>query len=335
MIQRALAIERLHYDVVHVHDIFAALAGFTVANVLGLPTVFTKHFCLPGRRTRPQAGDTLRYFMSLEDWSFQTADHLIAVSSHVQRIIIGRDDRFREKCSLVTSGTNIGAARTSPDRPASRERLTARLGTNRPLGYVLLQVGRLVYVKAADVSVHALAALMRDAPVCDPHLVLIGTGTPRSEYYLRDLASQLGVADRLHFGGPEHSRDTLADLYKAADVIIVPSRSESFPLVVAEATTLRRLVVAADVGGIGEQIAHMRNGLLFRHGSDPVTSGRSLAELVKWAVANPAAAARIAEFGPLHGRNTYSWLKMASKTLSIYRDVTGRTTRKTGAGMFT
>jgi len=303
------------------HDIFAALAGFTVARVLGLPTVFTKHFCLPPRHSRQRPGDTLRYFMSLEDWSLDTADQLIAVSSHVERMIVSRNNRFREKCAVVPSGTNIGSARSSGDRPASRERLATRLGVKRPLGFVLLQVGRLVYVKAADISLHALASLVRDVPVSDPQLVLIGSGAPRSEQYVRELASQLGVADRLYFGGPEYSRDTLADLYRAADAVIVPSRSESFPLVVAEASTLRRLVIAADVGGIAEQIVHMRNGLLFRHGRDPATSGDALARLVKWAITNPVAAVRIAEFGPLNGESTYSWPRLANELLNIYHDV--------------
>jgi D-inositol-3-phosphate glycosyltransferase len=185
----------------------------------------------------------------------------------------------------------------------------------------LLHVSRLVYVKGADISIHALATLMRDTRACDPQLVLIGAGPARSEHYLRDLGSQLGVADRLYFGGPEHSRDTLADLYKAADAVVVPSRSEPYNLVVAEAVTLRRLVLAADVGGIAEQIVHMRNGLLFRHGRDPATSGGALAQLVKWAATNPLAAARIAEFGPLHGQDTYSWPRAADEVINLYRNV--------------
>ena len=327
MIQRTLAMDCSRYDVIHVHDIFAAMAGFTIARVLNLPTVLTKHFCLPAPQSRQRPGDTLRYFMSLEDWSLHAADQLIAVSSHVQGTIISRDARLQGKCALVTSGTNIGTAGPRAGRSASRERLAIRLGVRTPLGFVLLHVSRLVYVKGADISLHALASLMRDTPAYDPQLVLIGAGPARHEQYLRELASQLGVADRLHFGGPEHSRDTLADLYRAADAVVVPSRSEPFNLVVAEATTLRSLVLAADVGGIAEQIVHMRNGLLFRHGHGPAASGRAVAELVKWAVTNPVAAARIAEFGPLHGESTYSWSKAANEIVTLYRDVTHKVGR--------
>jgi D-inositol-3-phosphate glycosyltransferase len=322
MVQRILAMERPRYDVVHIHDIFAALAGFTVARVLGLPTVLTKHFCFTSPRGDQRAGDSLKYFMRLEEWSLQSADQLIAVSSHLQRIILSRDDRLGKKCAVVTSGTNIGAERSQTGRPASRERLAGRLGIKRPLGFVMLQVGRLVYVKGIDVALHALAALAREAQACDPLLVLIGTGAPENEQYLRGLAAQLGVAGRLYFGGPEHSRSVLADLYRAADAVVVPSRAEWFPLVVAEATTLRRLVLAADVGGMGEQIVHMQNGLLFPHGQDPVMSGTALALLVKWVLRNPSEASRIAAYGPLRGESAYSWPRVASDVVSIYRNIT-------------
>ena len=324
MVQRILATDRLRYDVVHIHDIFAAPAGLTVAKILGLPTVLTKHFCLTSPRGDHLAGDSLKYFMALEEWSLQSADQLIAVSSHVQRVIQNRNDRLGEKCVVITGGTNIGTARPSDDRAMSRERLALRLGVKRPLGFILLHVSRLVPVKGADISLHALASLMRDAPACDPQLVLIGAGPAPTEQYLRELSSQLGVADRLYFGGPEHSRNTLADLYRAADAVMVPSRADWFPLVVAEATTLRCLVLAADVGGIREQIVHMQNGLLFRHGQDAAMSGTALAGLVRWVMRNPAQASRIAGYGPLRGEDAYSWPRVASDIVRIYHDTITR-----------
>ena len=124
----------------------------------------------------------------------------------------------------------------------------------------------------------------------------------------------------MHFGGPEHSRSTLADLYRAADAVVVPSRADWFPLVVAEATTLRCLVLAADVGGIREQIVHMQNGLLFRHGQDAAMSGTALAGLVRWVMRNPAQASRIAGYGPLRGEDAYSWPRVASDIVRIYHD---------------
>jgi glycosyltransferase involved in cell wall biosynthesis len=106
--------------------------------------------------------------------------------------------------------------------------------------------------------------------------------------------------------------------------VVVPSREDWFPLVVAEATTLRCLVLAADVGGIREQIVHMRNGLLFRHGQDPVMSGTALADLVRWVMRNPAQASRIAAYGPLLGGDAYSWPRVAGNIVRIYRNTIAR-----------
>jgi len=264
------------------------------------------------------------YLMSLEDWSLGVADQVIAVSSHVQQTITERDPRLKEKCALIPNGTDIGVVQRNGDRPASRERLATRLGVKPPLSFVMLHVSRLVYVKGADISIHALATLVKEAPTYDPRLVLIGAGPPPIEQHLRRLASRLGVSDRVHFGGPEHSRERLADLYRAADAVVVPSRVEPFNLVTAEAITLRRLVVAADVGGIPEHVAHMRNGLLFQHGPNPPASGSALAKLVKWAMTHPTPAMHIAQFGPLHGDDTYSWPKLAGEVMRLYRHVTAQ-----------
>jgi D-inositol-3-phosphate glycosyltransferase len=322
MIEHVLTItQSSSYDIVHVHDIFAAPAGITVANVLDLPLILTKHFCYPANEHRQSAGDILSYLMSLEDWSLGAADQVIAVSHELQQVIISRDPRLQGKCAVATSGTNIGAAQLDGDKSASRERLAARLGMKPPLGFVLLQVGRLVNVKGADISIHALATLMEQAPLSNCQLVLIGDGPAPIRQYLRGLASRVGVSNRVFFGGPEHSRDALADLYRAADAVVVPSRADSAPLVVAEAISLRSLVIAADAGGIPEQVVHMRNGLLFRHGPNPPASGRALADMVKWAVAHTTPAMHVAKFGPLHGEDTYSWPKLAGEVLRLYHRV--------------
>jgi len=133
-------------------------------------------------------------------------------------------------------------------------------------------------------SLHALATLAREASNYDPQLVLIGPCQQSNEGFLRDLALQLGVADRLHLLAPEYSRAAMADAYQAADAVVVPSRSEALGLVVSEASSLHRLVIAAEVGGISEQIAHIRNGLPFRHGRDSAGSGAALADQVEWAM---------------------------------------------------
>src|SRR5690606_9307184 len=113
----------------------------------------------------------------------------------------------------------------------------------------LLFVGRLQPLKGPDVAVRTLAEVRRSVP--DARLRIIGGTSGSGEGAtgpdeLRALATRCGVADALTID-PAIAQDALADAYREADVLIVPSRSETFGLVALEAQASGLPVVAADV----------------------------------------------------------------------------------------
>ncbi|MCP5286920.1 MAG: glycosyltransferase family 4 protein [Burkholderiaceae bacterium] len=138
-------------------------------------------------------------------------------------------------------------------RPEGRARARAELGLQgAPL---LLTVGNLVPVKGHDLALQALAALVPRHP--GVRLVLVGDGPLRSA--LQAQAQALGVVDHVRFAGPVPN-DQLSSWYSAADLLLLPSRSEGWANVLLEAMACGTPVVASDVGGTREVIADAQVG---------------------------------------------------------------------------
>jgi glycosyltransferase involved in cell wall biosynthesis len=131
-------------------------------------------------------------------------------------------------------------------RPRARER-------QRGSGPTLLSVGHLVGSKGHDLVVRALARL----PAY--RLIIAGDGPERSRY--EGLARQLGVADRVTFLGSVPHRD-LAEVYSAADALVLASAREGWPNVILEALACGTPVIGSRVGGIPEIITVPESGVL-------------------------------------------------------------------------
>ena len=139
-------------------------------------------------------------------------------------------------------------------QPADRRVMRERLGL--PDGeFIVLFVGLLVPVKGVDLLVGALAELVDPKPLC----LLIGDGPERPE--LERQAAELGVGERLRFVGCRSS-DEIPTWMGAADILVLPSRSEGRPNVVLEAQACGLPVVATRVGGTPELVCDGKTGLL-------------------------------------------------------------------------
>jgi glycosyltransferase involved in cell wall biosynthesis len=113
--------------------------------------------------------------------------------------------------------------------------------------------------KAVDVALNALTRVQ------DVELVLAGDG-PDAEK-LRALSRELGLDGRARFLGPQ-PRQTVFELLRAADAVVLSSKWENFPHVLVEALAVGTPVVSTDTGGVGEIVRDGENGLLVPTG-DP------------------------------------------------------------------
>jgi D-inositol-3-phosphate glycosyltransferase len=199
--------------------------------------------------------------------------------------------------------------------PGDRRAARAALGVTRP--HVLAFVGRLQPLKAPDVAVLALAALARQRPDLDAELLVVGgaSGNGNGEpARLARLAADAGVADRVRFLAAQ-PHDRLATVYRAADLVLMPSWSESFGLVALEAQACGTPVLAAEVGGLQHAVGDGTTGVLLGSRQPEAWAG-AVARLLSNPRRLAAMGAAASRFAGVHG-----WDRTAARLLGIYGDL--------------
>lgn len=186
-----------------------------------------------------------------------------------------------------------------PPAPATVERKPNRL----------LFVGALLRGKGLDILLHAMTQVRSDV-----RLHVIGTG--KQEHIYRDMVSELGLADRVHFVG-QVGRDDLQRAYAEATCVIVPSRTpETFGLTGPEAFLHGTPVIAAAVGGMGEWLRDGETGLSF-----PSGDSAALAKAIGKVLADPAAAAAMAARGRALCETEFSSERHVSRLIDVLAKV--------------
>ncbi len=179
---------------------------------------------------------------------------------------------------------------------------------------VLLFVGRIQPLKGADVAVRALAELNRP----DAVLLIVGGASGRqgdAEYErVRAMVHELGLDGRVRFI-PAQQHHILSTYYRAADVVLVPSRSESFGLVALEAAACGTPVVASAVGGLLTLVDHGVNGFQVAE-RDP----KVFAHYTRRILDEPELAAQLAA-GAAAGARRYTWSLAAARLRRVYADL--------------
>jgi D-inositol-3-phosphate glycosyltransferase len=159
--------------------------------------------------------------------------------------------------------------------------------------------------------------LVRDPGLRSRLVVLIvggpsGSGMEQPKA-LEELAVQLGITDVVRFLPPQPG-PTLAQVYRAADLVAVPSHNESFGLVALEAQACGTPVVAAAVGGLVTAVSDGVSGVLV-DGHDPVAWSRVLGDLLR----SPGRRAELSRGAAAHAAR-FSWNATATGLLAVYRD---------------
>jgi D-inositol-3-phosphate glycosyltransferase len=201
------------------------------------------------------------------------------------------------------------------------DRIAARRASGLGSGPIVLFVGRIQAHKGTDLAIRSLARIPETvaAGPGPPQLVIVGGPSGRAgDAELSDLhrlAADLGVAERVRFVAPQ-PHNQLACFYRAADVLVMPSRSESFGLVAVEAQACGLPVVASRVGGLRYVVAESESGVLVDD-LDP----RSFATALTAVLDHPAFADRLST-GAIEFAQKFSWDVTADRFLELYEGIT-------------
>ncbi len=254
---------------------------------------------------------TIQYFR-WDLWYTHGAD-LVIGASH-ENAALARWGYLLPQRKLVASVNGVDVDRFYPD-PEGGRRLRERLGLPDDVP-VLLHCGRLEPEKGAQISLRAFARLRAEEP--SMRLVVAGDGSQREE--LRVQATDLGVADAVHFVGHVPNED-LPAFYNACTVFLYPSLAvESFGIAVAEAMACGRPVVASRRGGILTSIDQPEVGRL-------VTPGDvgALADAIAGLLADPAKRDCMGIAARKKAVQALSTDRMVEDVLAAFRRVTTRT----------
>jgi D-inositol-3-phosphate glycosyltransferase len=267
---------RRSYDVVHSHYWLSGQVGWLASDRWDVPLVHTMHTLAKVKNANLAPGDTPEPAGRTigEEQVVAAADALVASTAEEAADLVDLYDADPGAVHVVAPGVDLGLFRPAADRAAIRRRLG--LPADRP---VVLFAGRVQPLKGPDVLVRALAVMAaRGGPL--PLLVILGgaSGRMTAVRELRALAASTGVAADTVVRPPV-GRAELADWYAAADLVAMPSRSESFGLVAAEAQACGTPVVASAVGGLRTVVQDGVTGRLVAS-HDPEPWADALAELL-------------------------------------------------------
>ena len=300
------------YDLVHSHYWLSGQVGWLAAERWGVPLVHSMHTMAKVKNSSLASGDSPEPATRIigEEQVTRVADRLVAntdVEAAQLSDLYGADD---EHVQVVHPGVDLARFRPG-DQAAARRRLGVAQDA-----LLLLFAGRIQPLKSPDVLIEAAAALVRAHPELRARLQVVIVGGPSGSGLehpesLDVLARQLGVRDLIRFEPPTH-HDALADWYRAATVVAMPSRNESFGLVAVEAQACGTPVVASAVGGLRTVVADGVSGTLV-DSHDP----RAWADAIGRIALHPAERHRLGSGAALHARR-FSWQATAERMLDCY-----------------
>jgi len=248
---------------------------------------------------------TYQYFWPIfayaERRACENAHQVIAVSEQNRFEAVKYYSLNEDRVSVIPNGVDVNRFNPNVD---GRE-IRRRLGLQDK--QVILFVGGLRDRKGIPYLMQAMKHVSKEVP--DSYLVICGEGSQRSS--LEEMSRELGISEYTVFTG-EVPYEDLSKYYAACDLFVLPSNYEAQGIVLLEAMSSQRAVVATRVGGIPETLGSDAGILVPPR--DPLTLAQAMLTLLK----DPELRLRMGRAGRKRA-SSFDWRRIASKTIELYK----------------
>jgi glycosyltransferase involved in cell wall biosynthesis len=294
------------FDVVHGHDWMTVWALSQVKHRHQRPIVFTVHSTEYGRCGNSVWDDPMsRRIRDIEWEGSYIAQRVICVSKTLAEEARRLYDIPEDKVHPIYNGVNVEKYNGNVDAGAVRK--FHGIGLDDPL---VLFAGRLTWQKGPDLLVEAIPGVLKSHP--RTKILFAGDGDMKPG--LESRASQIGIDHATRFLG--HCKgDGLVNLFKSSDMVCVPSRNEPFGIVILEAWSASKPVVATRIGGPTEFVRHAVNGFTVDPGVEAIGQGLELM------LADMPSAQEMGRKGRIEAESRFTWDHSAADTETVYKSI--------------
>jgi glycosyltransferase involved in cell wall biosynthesis len=290
------------FDVVHAHDWLTAEVLSLIRRKCSAKRMLTMHSTEYGRcgnKIHSGQSEAVRH----REWQgIFVAERVICVSKALQDEIVWHYSAPMDKCRVIYNGIRPEAF----DFPFDPGEIKASIGVH-PMAPMVLFAGRVVYQKGVDILIDAIPYVLNHVPTA--MFVFAGDGEMRWD--LENATKARGLEHNTRWLG-KVPREPLRSLIKSCDAVCVPSRNEPFGIVILEAWSAYKPVVATVIGGPGEFVTHDRTGFSISPNSDSVAWG------VGHIFANFEHARKMGENGRREVEKRFTWDIIAKETVEAY-----------------
>ena len=231
---------------------------------------------------------------NLEKYSLLKISDVIICSPQIEELLMGKN---RFNLNIIPNGVEIPKVSENDDL----------YDLKHP---AILFMGVLEKIKGLDILIKAVHLIKQSK--LNFHLYVAGDGPEKANY--QKLVKKLDLEKNVSFVG-YISNNTKKCFYKSIDIFVLPSRYESFGIVLLEAMSFKKPVIASDIGGIPSIIKHKENGLLFES-----ENTKDLADNLTLLMKNTSLREKISLEG-FKTSKSYNWETIARNTMKLYKEV--------------